>query len=695
MKRHVRSLFPLILLIGAIDCLEGGQRRPFERTEKREDCAHFDPLRKPLFGDLHIHTSFSFDAALRVTLNDPRDALRFARGEALSLPDAQGRPTRSITIDRALDFAAVTDHSEFFGEVKICTTPDLPGFNSARCLAFRSRNLPSGLVNTTWTTTTIGAPNTVFSDPERFPFCFQDGRGGRTAQPLNCLNNAVTFWEEIQAAAEEAYDRSSSCTFTSFVAYEWTGTPNGTNLHRNVIFRNRSVPELPTSYMETGPDPAGLWSRLQDECLRADDGCDVITITHNANLGGPTPDSGIDFQLFPDPASAQEGAMRQRFEPLTEIIQHKGASECRPGVGNEKDEVCGFEMLSQLNFATPASEPNEFPQRNFIRNVLKDGLALERRLGVNPFKVGLVGSTDTHNGTPGTASEEDWPGHDGADDADAVGRLQAVERGPGGLAVVWAEENSRDAIFSALRRRETYATSGTRPIVRFFGGWTLPPNLCGDPDFVKVADQRGVPMGSDLPRRIPGKLPRFAVLALKDPGTRDAPGTDLQRIQIVKGFLDAEGKARERVFEVAGGPNQATVDPKTCQPVGDGAASLCAVFEDPDFDPSQPAFYYARVLENPTCRWSARECQAEGLDPFNPDACAAALADRDDLSQQQMQTLFVCCSMSQDLHPDPAGERIIPIRIQERAWTSPIWFVPEDDDDDDEDDDDDDDDDDG
>jgi hypothetical protein len=304
-----------------------------------------------------------------------------------------------------------------------------------------------------------------------------------------------------------------------------------------------------------------------------------------------------------------------------------------------------------------------------VRETLKDGLVFEQQLGANPFRLGFVGSTDTHSGTPGNTEERGWPGHQGYSDADGEARLSPepfnlsrVRFNPGGLAVAWSEENSRDALFAAFARRETYATSGTRPIVRFFAG-ELPGLACGAADFVERAYRGGTPMGSELGAVHGRRSPRFAVLAMKDPGTAAHPGADLQRVQVVKGWVDVEGQTHEQVFDVAGDAgNGATVDPATCTPVGSGARELCTVWKDPGFDPTQRAFYYARVLENPTCRWSTLVCKAEGVDPFAAD-CAAQAAGRG-------ATFAECCLDETD---DPF---LTPV-IQERAWTSPIWYRPD------------------
>jgi hypothetical protein len=318
---------------------------------------------------------------------------------------------------------------------------------------------------------------------------------------------------------------------------------------------------------------------------------------------------------------------------------------------------------------------DEYGLRNMARNVLKDGLALEQKTGTNPFKFGFVGSTDTHSATPGGVEEDNYVGHLGRRDSGYRNVQDHFYDNPGGLAVVWAEENSRDSIFEGMRRRETYATSGTRPIVRFFGGWELAPDLCGSPDLVEQGYAHGVPMGGDLRARPAASdaPPAFLVTAMKDPGSSRSQGTDLQRIQIIKGWVDAGGSTHEKVFDVAGdAENGAGVNPDTCEPIGPGFTDLCTVWKDPDFDASELAFYYVRVLENPTCRWTTLQCQAVGVNPFSEKCseqaatASAAVRERGGVGE----VYGACCT-------DPASEPFYTPVIQERAWTSPIWFTPE------------------
>jgi hypothetical protein len=314
---------------------------------------------------------------------------------------------------------------------------------------------------------------------------------------------------------------------------------------------------------------------------------------------------------------------------------------------------------------------DDFGRRNMVRNTLKDGLALERSTGINPFKMGFIGSTDTHSATAGGAEEDNYVGHLGRRDSGYRNVQDHFFDNPGGLAVVWAEENSRDSIFAGMEKREAYATSGTRPIVRFFAGADYPEDMCSDPAMIEKAYAGGVAMGAEL---VAGAdSPRFLVSAASDPGSPGHPGTDLQRLQIIKGWLDAEGNTHEQVFDVAGAAdNDAYVDQNSCAVTGSGHKNLCTLWSDPTYNALQPAFYYVRVLENPSCRWSTRQCQSFGVNPFSRDCASqaeqqtAALQDKGAIGD-----VFGRCCL------DPEQEPFYKPTIQERAWTSPIWVSPE------------------
>lgn len=615
------------------------QPGPWQRTEVRTPCADFNVTRNAYFGDTHVHTTYSIDAVVFGTLNTPRDAYRFANGETIGLApyDAMKNPARTIQLGRPLDFTAVTDHAEGFGTQSVCFLPGLPGYDSLTCQQLRAASSsadPAFLVNAI-----VFGP---MIDSATLPVSVC----GAGAAYADCASRQSLFWQDLQAAAEEFYDRSSACTFTSFVAYEWTGTPAGANLHRNVIFRNAAVPALPVTYIEQ-QTPQGLWATLEAQCQDSLASCDWLAIPHNSNVSNGrmfAPENADGSQL-----TAADAATRAAMEPLVEIYQVKGSSECRPGI-DSADEVCGFELLQTTTLGGPRNPAQVFPRLNFVRNALKEGLLEEQRTGVNPFRLGFVASTDTHNGSPGNVREDQFAGNRGVADATPERQLSltgTIDNGSAGLAVVYAEENSRDALFAAMRRRETYGTSGPRHQLRFFAG-KYSKNICKDPGFVATAYRNGVPMGAETGL----KNPTFAVLAMKDPGDPGNPGTPLQRVQIVKGWIDATGQAKEKVFDVAGNANNgAAVDLATCTPTGPGFDTLCAAWKDPEFDPSERAFYYARVLENPTCRWSTRVCNANGIDCSIPANVPAAFA--------------ACCDAT------------VPKTLQERSWASPIWYRPE------------------
>jgi hypothetical protein len=386
-----------------------------------------------------------------------------------------------------------------------------------------------------------------------------------------------------------------------------------------------------------------LWHALDEACIASDTGCDFIAIPHNSNWS-----NGNLFYLdYQDEVSgerrqAEAAAFRSEMEPLVEIHQHKGDMECKNGfAGIPSDPLCDFEKIhgTDLDFEDCGEETGYFgvagdgciSKYDFVRNVFKLGLIEEERVGVNPYNIGVIGSTDTHNGTPGHTEEHIFPGHVGLSDHTPEDRMgpgtmthNPKSYNPGGLTAVWALENSRDALFQAFRRREVYSTSGTRISVRFFGGWDYPETICESGDLLSIGYTDGVPMGRELRRRPEGTVaPMFVVKAEKDLGTPDQPGADLQRVQIIKGWLDGDGETREKVFEVGGDPdNDAGVDPESCERYGDGLETICAVWTDPEFDPDVRAFYYARVVENPSCRWAQYDCNTfTPDDPEQPAAC--------------------------------------------------------------------------
>ncbi len=612
-------------------------------TEDREPCADRNPLRNVYFGDTHIHTALSFDAYVHQTRMGPGGAYRFARGEEVLLPplDAEGNGTRPIKLERPLDFAAVTDHAEFLAEVKVCITPGSKAYDAQLCQDYREGGQAS-----------YAALGIALTDPKPKKSEAICGAGA-----ADCVAEAAGVWGDIQAAAEQHYDRTAACEFTTFIAYEYSGSTNLSNLHRNVIFRNEKVPP-PVTYFEE-PTPHGLWAALRTTCLDAGTGCDVLAIPHNPNWSNGNM-FAVEYPGAADADAERDAALaRVAIEPLVEIYQHKGDSECRGGfdsVLGEPDELCDFEKLRPPG--DPICEEGEkgagamlnqgcISRLDFVREVLKEGLAEQARIGGNPFKLGIIAATDSHAAIPGHVSEQNFKGHLSANDDEPEEALKrsaltpgGIIDGPGGLAAVWALENSRDAIFEAMRRKETYGTSGPRIVLRFFGGWDYPAELCRDPALLEIGFDRGVPMGGDLPAPPDGvTAPSFVVSALRDPSDS---ATQLQRVQIIKGWLAADGKTHEKVFDVAGdADNGASVDTTTCARSGPGDDALCAVWTDPDFDPAQNAMYYARVVENPSCRWST----------------------------------WWCNGIAGGAKPDVCDDPDVPKTVQERAWSSPVWWT--------------------
>jgi len=643
LRNSITKYFFLMLLLLPTFAINGAVTQEYEYSEPREKCERNDPLRQPFFGDLHVHTKYSLDASTQGTRTTPAQAYQFALGKRLDIQPwtDDGKAMRSMQLERPLDFAGVTDHAELFGEVDICHTPGMDGYGSWTCMVYR--HLPR---------VAFYVMNGYASQGKRFGFCGEGGEGCRLA--------GGGPWREMQQAAEDFYDRSSSCNFTSFVAYEWTGaSENLGNTHRNVIFRNDDVPELPISSIDSKGLAVNLYNQLDHECVEADGRCDVIIIPHNSNIS-----DGFMFKTHHEDGSvitAQDAKQRARLETLVELIQHKGSSECFYQTGFNEDELCAFEQLPYDKFSGKfQSWTLQPPQANdgFVREVLREGMVQEKKLGVNPFKIGFIGSTDTHLGAPGAVNERKFYGHGGAgvpaDSEVPAGLVDDLEFSPGGLAAVWAEENSRDSLFDAMKRRETFATSGPRISVRFFGGWDYPNNLCAQLNSIEQAYEGGVPMGSDLPEVIEreGQMnrgPQFFVVANQDVGTVETKGTPLQRLQIIKGWVDELGDGHEKVYEVAGNPkNGASVDLANCSAHGAGYSNLCTVWKDPDFSAEDNSYYYARAVENPSCRWSQHICAANKVDCSNEDTITEGLEG--------------CCA--------PEHRPV----IQERAVTSPIWY---------------------
>jgi hypothetical protein len=457
--------------------------------------------------------------------------------------------------------------------------------------------------------------------------------------------------DEWASHLEAATAANAPCKFTTFFGYEHSGLytlPSGAmaRLHRNVVFNSEVSPGAPIG-IDDVTGPFDFLRQLRDSCA---DPCDVIAIPHQLNMS-----FGEAFSLnqLDHDVTAEEAALRAKYEPIAAIHLVKGNAECKLGFGTD-DPDCTFEVLPFDNSVdlTPGSE------NSYSRTGLKNGLVQLEQLGVNAFKVGMIGGTDNHNALPGHAAEKGFLGAHGKHDDQYAERvstspitrywnefsLRAVNINPGGLVAVWAGENTRSEVFSALRRREVYATSGTRPAVRFFASGDFGADLCEqDPtSAIEQAYEAGVPMGGTLSAADLKGPPTFFVHATMD-------ATPLDRIQIIKGWRDNQGNTHETVLQMAGNPMvQGTVDIETCEIGGTGHTEICAEWTDEDFDASQHAFYYLRVFENPVCRWQQHDCIAQSV------TCLDGVSDPPQLD--------ACCSP--EVQPT----------IQERAWTSPIWY---------------------
>jgi len=602
----------------------------------RENCLNRSATRLAWFGDLHVHTSLSWDAWRYGTTATPADAYRFARGERIDLVPAFDGQERQLQIDRPLDFAAVTDHAEWLADTALCSDADSAVADTWFCRGFRQE----GAVN-----------NLRYLYESRL-------REGRS--PLLCGKNGercraatLSAWQLVQQAAEDYYDRTSSCQFTTFTGYEHSRRDGFFTMHRNVIFRNEQVPEMPLSWVETD-QVEELWEGLSRECNDAPGYCEALAIPHNMNLS-----SGMAFRLpYQDRGLEKRrsyAALRSRFEPIVEIMQAKGESECRnglPGIIGGPDEYCDFEKLVPLSgdlkpeYCDPGENDVPFSRclapLSYARYGLAEGLSEFETTGVNPLAYGFIGSTDTHSGTPGAVNEKDYQGHTGGRAATAQQRLKpfaiagaSALVNPGGLAGIWAEENARDSLFDAMLRRETFATSGPRIQPRFFAAETLPEDICDRHDMLTVAYESGVPMGGEL-RGI--ESPHFLLQA-----QQDAQSHGLQRMQIIKVWSNGDGVYGQAVHDVeVSDPVQSGLDLNRCTMSAGGASSFCKTWKDPDYNPEKAVAYYMRVIEMPSCRWSRRQC----------------------------------LELPEALRPANCQKPEVPQIVEERAWTSPIWFMP-------------------
>jgi hypothetical protein len=590
---------------------------------------------RPLWGDTHLHTSTSFDAGAFGNRLDARAAYRFAKGE-----EVEATTGMQARLSRPLDWLVVADHSDNMGLFDLINAGDRSITSDAEGRRIYDMIKAGGDTAVQASLELIDA----FSRGESISDALAVDPGTKIFRSV---------WDRQIAAAEAAYEPGR---FTSFIGYEWTSLIDGNNMHRVVIYRDggeraRMMDPYTTFPPQGSPDPRDLWKWMAG--YEAKTNGDVLALAHNGNLA-----NGI---MFPETAQwngreldEEYVVQRAKWEPMYEVTQIKGDGETHPFL-SPNDELADYETWDKGNLNLSEAKTDDMLAGEYARSALKIGLKLEERFGTNPYKFGLVGSTDSHTSLA-TAQEDNFFGkHSGTEPSPerlmhVVGqfgdqKILGWEQVASGLAAVWAADNTREAIFDAMERKEVYATTGSRIGVRFFGGWdyTLDDLASRTPAFAGYA--KGVPMGGDLPAKAEGrKAPTFMVYALKDP-----IGANLDRIQVVKGWLDADGNNREQVFDVVwAGDREPGADGKL-PPVGDtvdvekatfnntiGSPELAAVWTDPDFDPAQRAFYYARVIEIPTPRWSAYDAFRFGVEV-----------------------------------PDE-----VPMKTQERAYTSPIWYTP-------------------
>ena len=580
------------------------------------------------WGDTHHHTRLSFDDGLMGTHLGPEDSYRFARGEELLSNTGQ-----RVKLSRPLDFLVVSDHAEYLGIADLLNNAD--------------PNLLATKVGKDWyDRMKIGGREGNAVAFEVFASI------GRREELYKSEKISRSVWEYVTGVATK-YNEPGK--FTAFNGFEWTSGPKGDNLHRVVIFRDgpeKANQVLPFSAFES-ENPEDLWKYLA--AYEQKTSGEILAIPHNGNLSNGRMFALSDF--FGNPLTREYAEKRARWEPLMEVTQSKGDSETHPFLSPD-DEFANFERWDNCNLSVPATpKKREMLQFEYAREALKNGLKLEAKLGVNPFKSGMIGSTDTHTGLT-TVDEDNFFGKVPSSEpsperwnevflkfADGKAAFSGWNIQAAGLAGVWALENTRAGLFDAMKRKETYATTGTRITVRLFAGWDFQADEVESPDFAAQGYARGVPMGGDLKSAPAGKAPTFLVRAMRDP-----EGGNLDRVQIIKGWLDAKNEVHERIFDVAvSGGRKIDADGRCKVSVGNtvdvpnatykntiGTPLLTAYWKDPEFDAKQRAFYYVRVIQIPSPRWTAYDCKRYGI----------KMDDK------------------------------VPMTVTERAYTSPIWYTP-------------------
>ena len=590
---------------------------------------------RPLWGDTHLHTGLSVDAGLFGARLGLDDAYRFARGEQVMA--SSGQP---VKLARPLDWLVIADHSDAMGLVNdlAAAAPEVTKYEQGARWSKGLRTGGQAAVDTALDLITTFSQGQVDKD---LLAAYSPGSPAYES-----------VWQKVVRTAEDFNDPG---TFTAMIGFEWTSLVKGNNLHRNVLFRDGAekagqVVPFTTQAPIGSTDPLDLYKWLENYEART--GGSVLALAHNGNLSNGLM-FPVDAQYTGRKLDKAYVEARAKWEPMYEITQIKGDGEAHPFLSPD-DAFADYETWDVGNLDLTEAKRPDMLAREYAREALKNGLLLQARLGTNPYKFGLVGSTDSHTALSAVEEDNFFGKHSGGEPSPermthpftktAQGEFKGWQTVASGLAAVWATENTRESIFDAMARKEVYATTGTRMMVRFFGGWDYTPDDLNSRQPAFRGYEKGVPMGGDMPRRKGNTSPAFMVYALRDP-----IGANLDRIQIVKGWLDAKGKTHEKVFDVAWSPGRQPDARGLLPPVGNtvdvkaanwtntiGAAELGTVWTDPDFDPSQAAFYYARVLEIPTPRWVVYDAFRYGV-PLPEDAVTTA---------------------------------------QERAYTSPIWYTP-------------------
>lgn len=615
----------LFIFLVILSCQPSQKKEKPEPSETSESVAlaektkDYNEFRNPYFGETHLHTGWSFDEAIYNVKLGPENTYRHARGEKVLHPNGD-----TVQLKLPLDFMIVSDHSEYLGVL----------------VKMYDKNDP--LSKHPMAKAVVGSGNDLDASTKAFyDLVSQTIQPDGSTKPDSILNSPElkrTIWGEYIKITDKYNDPGK---FTTLVGYEWSSQPNMSNQHRNVIFRSSNDLPVPFSYFDS-QHPEDLWKWMDTQ---RDNGHSLLAIPHNGNLS-----NGLMFSMddsFGNPITYEYAKARMRNEKLAEIIQTKGQSETHPLMA-PNDEFADFEIWTK-----PVAGPGtvKVVEGNYVRNAFSNGLALEQKLGINPFKYGIVGGGDIHTSI---VSHEEYA-HTGEHNlkssspkarllVNAPNEPSKIEQGTAGLSNVWAEENTRESIYDAMERKETWGTSGPRIITRVFAGYDFGSTKPGDADWAEIGYKKGVPMGADMNENKERKPAQLLIWALKGPNSGN-----LDRIQVVKGWLDKNGKSLTKIYNVVWSGDR-TLEANGSLPfVGNtvnipdasytntiGSTELKTVWTDPDFDASVAAFYYLRVLEIPTPRWSTYDAKELGIEP----------------------------------------PKDFPATIQERAWTSPIWYTP-------------------